>query len=96
MTYARLAPTYSMDDQRPPPGPDAARAYRLGMLTGVIIGLVVGGVLYWTGALTPLTLGYVMIALFPVYLIAVAVVLSVWLGYDKDITALRPVYKTKQ
>jgi len=85
-----------MDDRQPPPGPDAARAYRLGMLTGGIVGLVVAGVLYWTGVLTPLALGYVLIALFPVYLIAVAVVLSVWLGYDKDVTALRPVYRTKQ
>ena len=85
-----------MNDERPPPGPDAARAYRLGMAAGAVVGLVVAGALYWTGALTPLTLGYVMVALFPVYLIAVAVVLSVWLGYDKDITALRPVYKTKQ
>lgn len=83
-------------EQRPPPGPDAARAYRLGMITGGIVGLVVAGVLYWTGALTLLTLGYVLVALFPVYLIAVAVLLSVWLGYDKDITSLRPVYRTKQ
>jgi len=85
-----------MDDQRPPPGPDAARAYRLGMITGGIVGLVVAGTLYWTGVLTPLALGYVLLALFPVYLITVAVLLSVWLGYDKDVTALRPVYRTKQ
>jgi hypothetical protein len=85
-----------MDDQRPPPGPDAARAYRLGMITGGIVGLLVAGALYWTGVFTPLALGYILIALFPVYLIVVAVILSVWLGYDKDITALRPVYKTKQ
>lgn len=85
-----------MDDQRPPPGPDAARAYRLGMITGGIVGLLVVGALYWTGVFTPLALGYILIALFPVYLIVVAVLLSVWLGYDKDITALRPVYKTKQ
>lgn len=85
-----------MEDQRPPPGPDAARAYRLGMIVGGIIGLVGVGALYFAGTLTPLALGYVIVALFPVYLITVAVVLSVWLGYDKDITALRPVYKTKQ
>ena len=84
-----------MHEERLPPGPDAARAYRFGMLTGGILGLVVVAALYWVGSLTPLTLGYVMVALFPVYLIAVAVVLSVWLGYDKDATSLRPVYKTK-
>lgn len=84
-----------MHEERPPPGPDAARAYRFGMLTGGILGLVVVAALYRVGALTPLTLGYVMIALFPVYLIAVATVLSVWLGYDKDASSLRPVYKAK-
>ncbi len=66
------------------------------MIVGGIIGLVGVGALYFAGTLTPLALGYVIVALFPVYLITVAVVLSVWLGYDKDITALRPVYKTKQ
>ncbi len=84
-----------MSDEHPPPGPDAARAYRLGMVTGAVVGLAVVGVLFWTGALTPLTLCYVMVALFPVYMIAVAAVLSVWLGYSKDATALRPVYKPK-
>ena len=84
-----------MEDERPPPGPDAAGAYRLGMLAGAVLGLVTAGALYWTGVLTPLALGYVVVALFPVYLIVVAVVLSVWLGYDKDATSLRPVYKAK-
>lgn len=84
-----------MEDERPPPGPDAARAYRLGMITGAVVGLLTAGALYWTGVLTPLALGYVVVALFPVYLIVVAVVLSVWLGYDKDATSLRPVYKAK-
>jgi len=84
-----------MEDERPPPGPDAARAYRLGMIAGAVLGLLTAGALYWTGVLTPLALGYVVVALFPVYLIVVAVVLSVWLGYDKDATSLRPVYKAK-
>jgi hypothetical protein len=85
-----------MDTQRPPPGPDAARAFRLGMITGGTIGLAGIGLMYWFGALTLLTLGYVLAALYPVYLICVAIVLSLWLGYDKDVTSLRPVYKTKQ
>jgi Na+/proline symporter len=84
-----------MEDERPPPGPEAARAYRLGMITGAIVGLLTVGALYWAGVLTPLALGYVVVALFPVYLIVVAVILSVWLGYDKDATSLRPVYKAK-
>ena len=84
-----------MDEERPRPGPDAARAYRLGMVVGGVIGLAAIGVLYWAGILTPLALGYVVVALFPVYLVGVAVVLSVWLGYDKDATSLRRVYKAK-
>jgi len=85
-----------MKEVRPSPGPDAARAYRLGMIAGGIVGLVIVGALYLAGFLTPLSLGYVVVALFPIYLIVVAVVLSVWLGYDKDVTSLRPVYRTKQ
>lgn len=84
-----------MKYERPPPGPDAARAYRLGLIAGAVVGLFVAGALYWVGTLGPLALGYVVVALFPVYLIVVAVVLSVWLGYDKDATTLRPVYKPK-
>jgi hypothetical protein len=34
-----------------------------------------------------------VLVLFPVYLVFVASVLSVWLGYDKDTTSLRPVYR---
>jgi membrane protein implicated in regulation of membrane protease activity len=85
-----------MDDQRPPPGPDAARAFRFGMIAGGAVGAVCLGALYWMGTLSLLALGYVVIALFPVYLIVVAVLLSRWLGYTKDITSLRPVDKTKQ
>jgi len=84
-----------MEDERPPPGPDADRAYRLGMVAGGVVGVAGVVALYWTGVLAPLALGYVVVALFPVYLIGVAVVLSVWLGYDKDASSLRPVEKTK-
>ena len=46
---------------------------------------------YATGA--AIAFGYVLVLLFPVYLLVVAVALSVWLGYDKDATDLRPVYR---
>lgn len=65
------------------------------MISGGTVGLASIGALYWIGVLTPLTFGYVLVALFPVYLIAVAIVLSLWLGYDKDATDLRPVYQAK-
>lgn len=85
-----------MNNQRPPPGPDAARAFRFGMIAGGAVGAVCLGALYWVGVLSLLALGYVAVALFPVYLIVVAILLSRWLGYNKDVTSLRPVYKTKQ
>jgi hypothetical protein len=85
-----------MDSQQPPPGPDAARAFRFGMIAGGAVGAVCLGTLYWASGLSLLALGYVVIALFPVYLIVVAILLSRWLGYTKDVTSLRPVYKTKQ
>jgi hypothetical protein len=77
------------------PGPVAADAFRLGMILGGVVGLVGIGLLYWVGTLTPLLLVYVLLAIFPIYLVLVAVVLSRWLGYDKDATALRPVYRPK-
>jgi hypothetical protein len=45
---------------------------------------------------TPIVVGYGLVALYPVYLVVVAVVLSRWLGYDKDATALRPVYRSEK
>jgi hypothetical protein len=85
-----------MEDHRPQPGPDAARAFRFGMIAGGAVGVVCLGALYLTGALSLLALGYVTVALGPVYLLVVAILLSRWLGYNKDITSLRRVYKTKQ
>lgn len=78
------------------PGPVAADAFRLGMILGAVVGLTGIGLLYWVGTLTPILLGYVLLAIFPIYLVVVAAVLSRWLGYDKDATALRPVYRPKE
>ncbi|RLM53873.1 hypothetical protein DVK02_10610 [Halobellus sp. Atlit-31R] len=85
-----------MTTSRPAPGPDAARAFRLGIVAGALVGLAIAGLLYWTGSLTLFAFGYVLALLFPVYLVLVAIALSVWLGYDKDATALRPVYRTER
>lgn len=81
---------------RTSPGPAAAYAFRLGIVAASAVGLAVLGLLYWYGLLSPLLLGYVLLIVFPMYLVLVAVALSVWLGYDKDSTALRPVYRTKE
>jgi hypothetical protein len=63
------------------------------MVAAVVGGLAVLAALYVHGALTATTGLYVLLALFPVYLVIVASILSVWLGYGKDATDLRPVYR---
>jgi len=75
------------------PGPAAAQAYRLGLRAGAIVGLGAIAALYYFGVIELILAGYALLLLFPVYLVFVAAGLSVWLGYDKDATALRPVYK---
>jgi hypothetical protein len=75
------------------PGPAARSAFRLGMLAAGVVGLAAIGAGYLDGLLTATTGLYALIALFPVYLVVVASALSVWLGYDKDATDLRPVYR---
>jgi hypothetical protein len=75
------------------PGPAARRAFRLGMVAAGVVGLAVLASLYLHGVLTPATAVYALVALFPVYLVVAAAALSVWLGYDKDATDLRPVYR---
>lgn len=78
------------------PGPAAAHAFRLGMIAGAFVGLCAIGLAYWSMSLTPAVVGYVLLLLFPVYLVLVATVLSVWLGYDQDSTSLRPVYRQSE
>lgn len=85
-----------MQTVRSTPGPDAARAFRTGILVAAVIGLTAIAALYWLGAFTALFAGYVTVVLFPVYLIFTAAVLSVWLGYDKGPTSLRPVYQHQE
>ena len=75
------------------PGPAAAHAFQLGIRAGAIFGLALIATLYWFGVIELLLAGYALLLLFPVYLVFVAAALSVWLGYNKDATALRPVYK---
>jgi hypothetical protein len=75
------------------PGPAAAAAFKLGMLAAAVLGLAVIGVLYWTGAIDLLLVGYGVLLLFPVYMVVAASVVSVWLGYAEDTSSLRPVYR---
>lgn len=83
-----------MTTLRVSPGPSAAHAFRLGMIVGGLLGLTVIGLLYWVGVLQVLSLGYTLLLLFPTYLVVVACLLSVWLGYDKGPASLRPVVQS--
>lgn len=73
------------------PGPDADRAFRLGIATASVLWVVFLGSLYWYGLTSLAITAYGLVVLFPVYLLVVAVALSVWLGFSKDAAALRPV-----
>jgi hypothetical protein len=78
------------------PGPNANDAFRLGVIVAALAGLAPLAVLYAHGALPLLLVGFVLLTLFPVYLIFSASALSVWLGFDKDATDLRPVYRNRE
>lgn len=78
------------------PGANAHHAFRLGIAAAAIIGLAGAGLLYWTGALTAPMLAFTLLLCFPVYLVFAASALSVWLGFDKDATDLRPVYRERK
>jgi hypothetical protein len=78
------------------PGPSARSAFRLGILTAAVAALALLGALYWFGQLTLVLVGFHLLVVFPVYLVLAASLLSVWLGYDKDASDLRPVYREKR
>ena len=84
-----------MTENRISPGPASSSAFQYGMIAGVVLGLVGVGLLYRSGHLAPAVVGYVLLALFPTYLVLVATVLSKWLGYDRDGASLRPVYRDR-
>lgn len=74
------------------PGPIADRTFEKGFQIATLGGLAGLGILYWKGPLSIFSGIHVTItlSLFPVYLVFVAVLLGVWLGYDADETDLRP------
>jgi hypothetical protein len=85
-----------MQKSKLPPGPSAHGAFRFGMQAAAVAALAVIGALYWFGVLVPVLAGFTLLLLFPIYLVLVASALSVWLGYDKDASDLRPVYREKK
>jgi hypothetical protein len=77
------------------PGAGARSAFRTGIVAASVAAFAAMGLLYWSGALTLPLAVFSLLVLFPVYLVFVASALSVWLGYSKDVTDLRPVYHPK-
>lgn len=77
------------------PGANARAAFRLGMIAAGLAGLVGVGLLYWAGLMSATLLAFTLLLCYPVYLVFVASALSVWLGYGKDETDLRPVYRDR-
>ena len=75
------------------PGPAADSAFRSGMMAAALLGLAGIGTLHTIDVIPLHLAGYAIVLLFPMYLVGAASVLSVWLGYNADVTDLRPVYK---
>lgn len=80
-----------MASLRSEPGPTANQAFRLGIATAIVVALCGLAVLYSLGAVTLVALVFGVVVGLPVYLLFVASALSVWLGFGKDVTDLRPV-----
>lgn len=78
------------------PGPDADRAFRLGIVAAGVLWVVGIVGLYVSGWLSLAIAAYGLVVLLPIYLLVVAAVLSVWLGFSKDPTALKRVHETQE
>ncbi len=77
------------------PGPVARSAFKIGMLAAAILGLALVGALYVAGLVGLILAGYLVVLVFPLYMVLAASVINVWLGYGKDAADLRPVYRQK-
>jgi len=78
------------------PGPDAHSAFRTGMVAATLAAFVAIAACYWAGLMTLPLLGFTLLLGIPIYLVFAASALSVWLGFDKDATDLRPVYRERK
>ncbi len=84
-----------MGSLRNTPGPVARSAFKIGMVAAAVLGLAGIGALYAAGVVDPVLIGYTVVLVFPLYMVFAASVVNVWLGYGKDATDLRPVYRPK-
>lgn len=73
------------------PGPAANRAFRHGIAAAAFLALAILAASYWAGFLGARHVGFALVVVGPVYLVVAASALSVWLGFAKDTTDLRPV-----
>jgi len=65
------------------------------MIAATILGLAGVGGLWLAGLLNLVLFLYLLVLVFPLYLVLAASAINVWLGYGKDATDLRPVYRPK-
>lgn len=73
------------------PGPIADRAFDAGFKAAAVGGVVGLTVCYLVGILSLYGTLFVLILLYPAYLVFVALLLATWLGYDTDRSNLEPV-----
>lgn len=64
------------------PGPAAAEAFRLGIVTVTTVVLVGLWFLFWADLLTVFEVLFAVVVGVPVLLVVVSCLLSVWLGYN--------------
>lgn len=79
------------------PGPIADRTFDRGFKLAAIAGAVGVALVYVIGPFTLSSGSELVFAflLYPIYLLAVAIVLAVWLGYPPDERNLERVYKVQ-
>lgn len=78
------------------PGPIADRTFERGFKLAAIAGAIGVALLYVIGPFTLSSGSELVFAslLYPIYLLSIAVVLAVWLGYPTDERDLKRVYET--
>jgi uncharacterized membrane protein len=69
------------------PGPLSTHAFNLGSLAAMLLACAVFSVYLWNGVLTVVELTLLSVVLLPPYLLIVACVLGVWLGFSSDARA---------
>lgn len=73
-----------MPPTRIAPGPDAERAFVIGLAASTLGALCMVGLLFRFGVLTPVGAFVALLAGVPVHLVVSSCVLGVWLGFADD------------